>query len=164
MQFSKIIDEKNPSTPFLLLKIYKKIQNHTQTFHTFKMGESNSSPLSIDTPPHKSRHCEPARRLVRQSVLPPSPTASRFSFSTSFPHKKKERPQPLLKSYEIFYRWDTNVLFTATVRLISEDLMLAKIVRMMVSAFLPLTSGSRSCSRASTNSSMTPERVVGSKL
>ena len=112
----------------------------------------------------KCCHCEPARRLVRQSVLPPLPTASRFSFSTSFPHKKKERPQPLLKSYEIFYRWDTNVLFTATVRLISEDLMLAKIVRMMVSAFLPLTSGSRSCSRASTNSSMTPERVVGSKL
>ena len=64
----------------------------------------------------------------------------------------------------ISYRWDTNELFTATVRLISEDLMLAKMVLIMVSAFLPLTSGSRSCSRASTNSSITPERVVGSKL
>ena len=127
------------------------------------MGESNSSPLSIDTPPINPviATSPQAGAAIRP---PPSPTASRFSFSTSFPHKKKERPQPLLKSYEIFYRWDTNVLFTATVRLISEDLMLAKIVRMMVSAFLPLTSGSRSCSRASTNSSMTPERVVGSKL
>ena len=62
------------------------------------------------------------------------------------------------------HRWDTNVLFTATVRLMSEDFMLPKIVRMIVNAFLPLTSGSRSCSSASTNSSMTPERVVGSKL
>ena len=62
------------------------------------------------------------------------------------------------------HRWDTNVLFTATVRLMSEDFMLPKIVRMIVSAFLPLTSGSRSCYSASTNSSMTPERVVGSKL
>ena len=150
------------------------------------MGESNSSPLSPDTPPinpvianragctHRcpwNRRVSPKTLSLRTSPQagaairpPPSPTASRFSFSTSFPHKKKERPQPLLKSYEIFYRWDTNVLFTATVRLISEDLMLAKMVRMMVSAFLPLTSGSRSCSRASTNSSMTPERVVGSKL
>ena len=56
------------------------------------------------------------------------------------------------------------MLFTATVRLISEDLMLPKTVLMMVSAFLPSISGSRLCSRASTNSSITPERVVGSKL
>ena len=153
------------------------------------MGESNSSPLSIDTPPinpvianragctHKcpwNCRVSPQNPVIAHQPAgwcgnPSSPRrrplpASHFSFSTSFPRKKKERPQPLLKSYEIFYRWDTNVLFTATVRLISEDLMLAKMVRMIVSAFLPLTSGSRSCSRASTNSSMTPERVVGSKL
>jgi len=48
VQFSKIIDEKNPSTPFLLLEIYKKIQNHTQTFHTFKMGKSNFFPPAAD--------------------------------------------------------------------------------------------------------------------
>ena len=44
---------------------------------------------------------------------------------------------------------------------ISEDRMQPKMVRMVVRASLPETSGSRSCSSASTNSSMTPElRVV----
>ena len=36
------------------------------------------------------------------------------------------------------YRCETKELFTATVRLISEDLMLAKTVLMMVSAFLQM--------------------------
>ena len=39
----------------------------------------------------------------------------------------------------------------------SDERMLPKMVRMVVSASLPDTSGSRSCTSASTNSSMTPD-------
>ena len=62
------------------------------------------------------------------------------------------------------YRWLTKLVLTLTVRPISEDLMLPKMARMVDRASLPETSGSRSCSRASTNSSMTPELVSGGML
>lgn len=53
-------------------------------------------------------------------------------------------------------KWVTKSLFTATVRLMLEDLMLAKMLRITVSASRPETSGCRSLTSASTNSSMTP--------
>ena len=62
------------------------------------------------------------------------------------------------------YRWLTKLVLTLTVRPISEDLMLPKMARMVDRASLPETYGSRSCSRASTNSSMTPELVSGGML
>ena len=112
-----------------------------------------------------SCHCKPVTDVTGAAIRPPHRRPLPVSrFQLPFPTRKRSGRSRSSKAMKFFYRWDTNVLFTATVRLISEDLMLAKIVRMMVSAFLPLTSGSRSCSRASTNSSMTPERVVGSKL
>ena len=55
--------------------------------------------------------------------------------------------------------WVTKSVFTGTVLPMSEDLMLPKMARMVVSASLPDTSGSRSCTSASTNSSITPEDV-----
>ena len=80
MQFSKIIDEKFLSTPFLLLEIHKKSQNHTQTFHTFKMGKSKFPRAALPMP-CVGAGFYPARRhyllSVGRGALTPPPITRR---------------------------------------------------------------------------------------